>query len=69
LLLNLIKSFTLISGKPPFETPDVKTTYKKIKMNSYSFPEHLPISDPARNLISKILILEPSKRPTLDEIL
>ena len=47
--------YTLIIGKPPFETPDVKTTYKKIKMNSYSFPDHLPISDSARNLITKIL--------------
>jgi polo-like kinase 1 len=25
--------YTLIIGKPPFETPDVKTTYKKIRMN------------------------------------
>ena len=56
-------------GKPPFETPDVKTTYKKIRMNSYSFPDHVPISDSARNLISKILILDPTKRPNLDEIL
>ena len=47
----------------------MKTTYKKIKMNSYSFPEHLPISDAARNLITKILNLDPSRRPTLDEIL
>lgn len=61
--------YTLLIGKPPYETPDVKTTYKKIKSNSYSFPEHVPISDVAKNLISKILVLEPSKRPTLDEIL
>lgn len=27
--------YTMIIGKPPFETNDVKTTYKKIKMNSY----------------------------------
>jgi polo-like kinase 1 len=52
----------LIIGKPPFETPDVKTTYKKIKMNSYSFPEHVPISDAAKSLITKILNLDPTKR-------
>ena len=62
-------SYTLIIGKPPFETPDVKTTYKKIRMNSYSFPEHVPISDAAKNLITKILNLDPTKRPNLDEIL
>mgnify|MGYP000846701926 FL=1 len=25
--------YAMLIGKPPFETPDVKTTYKKIKMN------------------------------------
>ena len=61
--------YTLIIGKPPFETSDVKTTYRKIKMNAYSFPESVPISDPARNLVNKIFNLDPSKRPKLDEIL
>lgn len=61
--------YTLIIGKPPFETPDVKTTYKKIKQNNYSFPEHVPISDNAKNLITKILNLDPARRPTLDEIM
>ena len=58
----------MIIGKPPYETPDVKTTYKKIRMNSYSFPDHVPISDNAKNLITKILNLDPSKRPTIDDI-
>lgn len=61
--------YTLLIGKPPFETPDVKTTYKKIRMNSYQFPEHVIISDPAKGLITKILNLDPARRPTLDEIL
>jgi len=61
--------YTLIIGKPPFETSDVKTTYKKIRMNQYIFPEHVPISDDARNFIVKILNLDPSRRPTLDEML
>lgn len=61
--------YTLIVGKPPFETSDVKTTYKRIRMNAYSFPEHVVISDSAKDLISKILISDPRKRPTLDEII
>ncbi len=61
--------YTLLIGKPPFETPDVKTTYKKIRMNSYSFPEHVVISEQAKNLITKILNLDPSRRPLLEEIL
>jgi len=61
--------YALLIGKPPYETPDVKTTYKKIKINSYSFPEHVPISDAAKSLIQKILVLEPTQRPTLDDIM
>ncbi len=40
-------------------------------MNEYLtiFKDHVPISEPSKNLITKILNLDPSKRPTLDEIL
>ncbi len=31
--------YTLIIGKPPFETMDVKTTYKRIRAGAYSFPD------------------------------
>ena len=61
--------YTLIIGKPPFETNNVKETYKRIKMNNYSFPENAIISEPAKDLIQSILVLDPRKRPTLDEIL
>ncbi len=61
--------YTLIIGKPPFETQDVKTTYRKIRMNAYQFPEHIPISDAAKDLITRILLGDPSQRPTLDDVL
>ena len=61
--------YTLIIGKRPFETRDVKTTYKRIKMNAYTFPENAIISEAAKNLIGQILVLDPGKRPTLDQIL
>ncbi len=61
--------YTLIIGKPPFETSDVKTTYRRIRMNQYQFPEHVQISEQAKSLISLILNLDPAKRPTLDEVL
>ncbi|EGR31190.1 protein kinase domain protein, partial [Ichthyophthirius multifiliis] len=61
--------YTLLIGKPPFETSDVKTTYKKIKQNNYSFPDHITIAPNAKNLIQIILVEDPTKRPSLDEIL
>lgn len=30
--------YTLVVGRPPFETPVVEDTYKKIKSVNYSFP-------------------------------
>lgn len=60
--------YTLLIGKPPFETSDVKTTYRRIRMNAYTFPEHVTISSAARNLIVTILNSDPTKRPTLDQI-
>jgi len=61
--------YALIVGKPPFETNDVKSTYNRIRMNAYSFPDHLQISEQAKSLITRILRTEPSMRPTLDEIM
>lgn len=61
--------YALLVGKPPFETPEVKMTYEKIKRGIYSFPEHIKISENAKNLITKIFNLDPTKRPTLQQIL
>ena len=61
--------YTLLIGKPPFETSDVKTTYKKIRMNAYTFPENSKVSKEAKDLIASILQLDPAKRPSLNQIL
>lgn len=59
----------MLIGKPPFETSDVKTTYRRIRMNAYTFPDHIPISEAAKDTISRILTNDPAKRPSLDELL
>lgn len=61
--------YALVVGKPPFETPEVKMTYEKIKKVIYSFPEQISLSENVKNLITKIFVADPSKRPTLDQIL
>ena len=60
--------YTLIIGKPPFETTDVKATYRRIRQNNYSFPDHISISNAAKDLIKSILNGDPKKRPNLEEI-
>ena len=61
--------YTLLIGKPPFETRDVKITYDKIKKAEFYFPQNSKISDSAKNLIKKILVVDPNQRPSLNEIL
>ena len=43
--------YTLLVGKPPFETSNVKKTYSRIRTNAYSFPDHIQISEKAKNLV------------------
>ncbi|KAL9654905.1 hypothetical protein ABK040_008695 [Willaertia magna] len=61
--------YTMLVGTPPFETKDVKETYKKIKSNEYSFPEHVQVSSRAKALVKKILRRNPTDRPTIGDIL
>ena len=61
--------YCMLIGKPPFESPNVKQTYSKIKSNNYQFPENPQISDLAKSLIKNILVVNPTSRFTLDQIL
>uniref|UniRef100_A0A8D3EAE2 Serine/threonine-protein kinase PLK3 n=1 Tax=Scophthalmus maximus TaxID=52904 RepID=A0A8D3EAE2_SCOMX len=59
--------YTLMCGNPPFETLDLKETYKCIKEVRYSLPSTL--SPAAQKLISGILQKNPNDRLSLDQIL
>ena len=61
--------YTLIIGKPPFETNDIKQTYKNIKGIVFKFPPDAKISYSAKKLIKKILVREPKERPSFEDIL
>lgn len=61
--------YTLLIGKPPFESKDMKSTYKRILSNSYTFPSHTPVTEDARNLIRNLLQHRPDRRLSLDQIL
>lgn len=59
--------YTLLVGKPPFETSDLKDTYRKIRHNDYEIPGFVPMH--AKNFIDKMLQADPSRRPTMAQIL
>ena len=53
--------FTMLVGKPPYESTDVKSTYRRILSNEYSFPQG-KVSGDARHLIASMLQTDPKMR-------
>ena len=61
--------YILIIGILPFDSSDSKKIKTKIKYIEYSFPKDAHISEAAKDLITQILVLDPQKRPNLEQIL
>ena len=62
--------YTLLFGIPPFNSKSDSEIYEKIKKGVFSFPEKISsISAEAKDLITKMLTLNPDKRLTADECL
>uniref|UniRef100_A0A3Q3QZ35 Serine/threonine-protein kinase PLK n=1 Tax=Monopterus albus TaxID=43700 RepID=A0A3Q3QZ35_MONAL len=59
--------YTMLLGRPPFETTNLKETYKCIREARYSLPSSL--SPQAKQLIASLLAKIPEDRPNLDHIL
>ena len=61
--------FTMMVGKPPYESKDVKATYRRILSNSYTFPSHITMSDDLKSLIQSLLQLQPDARLSLQQVI
>lgn len=59
--------YTLAVGRPPFETDDLKNTYRKIKKNDYTIPAS--VNRELAKFINKMLQADPSKRPSMKALL
>jgi len=59
--------YTLLVGRPPFETQSLKDTYSKIKRNEYHIPSR--IGPLARALITRMLQGDPCSRPNVEQVL
>ncbi|XP_062920546.1 serine/threonine-protein kinase PLK3 [Mobula hypostoma] len=59
--------YTMLFGRPPFETSDLKDTYRCIRAAEYTMPSSFSVA--AKDLIGSILKKNPEQRPTLDAIL
>lgn len=58
--------YTLLTGKPPFDTDAVKSTLTRVVMADYVMPPHL--SNNAKDLIDKLLKKNPKDRIRLRDI-
>uniref|UniRef100_A0A7N8XDB0 Serine/threonine-protein kinase PLK n=1 Tax=Mastacembelus armatus TaxID=205130 RepID=A0A7N8XDB0_9TELE len=59
--------YTMLLGRPPFETTNLKETYRCIREARYALPSSL--SSQAKQLIANLLAKIPEDRPNLDHIL
>lgn len=59
--------YTLLVGKPPFDTQAVRSTLTRVVMASYELPSHL--SREAKDLIDALLQKNPKDRLRLGQIL
>nr|CAD7267229.1 unnamed protein product [Timema shepardi] len=59
--------YEFVVGTPAFETATWNGTYNKISRAAYSFPPY--VSQGARDLVSKLLVLNPAGRLPLDGIM
>ena len=60
--------YTMLVGKPPFETSSLKDTYARIKRNEYVIPED-KVGPSAADLITSMLHPVPVERPSIETIL
>lgn len=58
--------FQLLSGRPPFKAANEYQTFQKIVHLEYEFPKGFP--PVARDLVERLLVLDPTKRFTIDYI-
>ncbi|EQC38348.1 CAMK/CAMKL/AMPK protein kinase [Saprolegnia diclina VS20] len=58
--------YALLCGALPFDDESIPNLFKKIRGGMYSLPSHL--SEHARDLIPRMLVVDPMKRITIPEI-
>ncbi|WFD34778.1 Transcription factor [Malassezia cuniculi] len=59
--------FALLCGRLPFDDPNIQVLLSKVRTGRFEMPEHLESS--VRNLIWRMLTVDPARRATMDEIM
>ncbi|KXN64562.1 Pkinase-domain-containing protein, partial [Conidiobolus coronatus NRRL 28638] len=59
---------TLVVGYLPFCNSNDKNIYQKVKTNKFKFPHNIKLSEEFKDIVSKMLNLNPEERPTIAQI-
>jgi len=60
--------YVFLIGLPPFEGDDLLTLYNKILNCDYKIPEDKILSKDCKDILSRILVVDPKSRATMDEL-
>eukprot|EP01059_Diplonema_ambulator_P032533 TRINITY_DN641_c0_g5_i1.p1 TRINITY_DN641_c0_g5~~TRINITY_DN641_c0_g5_i1.p1 ORF type:complete len:455 (+),score=143.42 TRINITY_DN641_c0_g5_i1:59-1366(+) len=58
--------FVMLAGYLPFDDPNMNALFNKIERGDYRMARQF--SDPVKDIISRMLVIEPERRITLDEL-
>ena len=61
--------YVMLYGKFPFMGDNEDELFEKINQAELEFDDEIIVSDKIKNLFKKIFVIEPTQRPSLDEIL
>ena len=59
----------MLCGRFPFKGKDTKDLYKQIAKGTYSYPDLSNVSTESKQLLLKMLVLNPSARYTASQLL
>jgi 5'-AMP-activated protein kinase catalytic alpha subunit len=60
--------YAMLCGSFPFDDDSEQILYSKIIKGIFEFPEDIILTDEAKNLVKKILVVNPNHRATINEI-
>ena len=61
--------YSMLYGRFPFKAQTQKELFKKINEGNLTFPDSVKVSDKVKNLLSKTIVIKPTQRISLEEIL